>query len=102
MKALILALAFLVGGCCSWEPLEREGKEVPGYWFSTRWSDRCNMHRAVVIDRIPDHPEKYLYVVHEHTKHSEPCLIILRTAFASDTGRTYRWDELPKAFSPCD
>ena len=97
MKTLVLLLALVISGCATWTAVQDDAHPRIGWWRSSKWQDDCNMQRALVVEDVPDRPEKYLYVLNEQ---SGRCLILLRPAFASDTGRTWRWNELPDAFDP--
>lgn len=99
MKTVItLVLAGIVGGCCTWKDHTPPGTEGAKLYLSSKLSDECNGYLSVYIKHPSEHPERYLYVEDHLTG---PCQYSLRAAYASDTGRTYRWDELPDAFSPC-
>lgn len=99
MKPLIaLVLAVIVGGCCSWEDISRPDVESAHLYIASKWSDECNCPKSLYVKHPAEHPERYLYVEDHLTG---PCQYSLRVAYASDTGRTYRWDEIPDAFSPC-
>lgn len=103
MKTLItLVLALIVGGCAGWRNMSYD--DQPGFdiWMGPDHCEACNMRRFVLVKHPPEHPEKYLYVVVErYGPLGSRCTIELRTAFASDTGRTYRYDEIPHVFPPC-
>lgn len=98
MKLSFLILALIVGGCaCSWRDITHHSEKGGTLYMSSELSDECNGYLSVYI-KHPEHPERYLYVEDNLTG---PCQHSLRPAFASDTGRTYRWDELPNVFEPC-
>lgn len=102
MKALALLLALVIGGCaCSWRDISHHSETGGALYVSSKVCDECNTYRTVYV-KYPEHPEKYLYVHDRLSSHPNPCMISLRVAYASDTGRTYRWNEIPHAFPPCD
>lgn len=92
MRYLLLAL--LLGGCCSWAEIRQEENLGAKWWRSTKICDKCEMQKVLMVEDVPEHPEKFLYV----QDNKDSCLIILRPAYKSDTGKVYRWDEIPSAF----
>ena len=104
---IILTLALIVAGCCTWKD-----RTNPDFWHAERlwsasqFSASCNGIRGVYVHKLPPNPENHLYVLEDRKWLPDGvpyCLAVLRPAVASDTACAfYRWEDLPSAFNPCN